>query len=73
MKKHEFICEICEILEIENDGVDFDTFISLDSLSTLSMISFLDDKFQKKSTASDLGNVRRVADIVKLIGEERIA
>lgn len=68
MKKHEFINEIRELLELNSENVDFETRINLDSLAILSIIAFLDDKFQRKASASDLLKVSTIGDIAGMAG-----
>ena len=72
MNKDEFINEIKELLELNSENLDFGTRIALDSLAILSIIAFLDDKFQRKSSASELVKVATIRDIAVIAGMENI-
>ncbi len=72
MNKDEFINEIKELLELNSENLDFGTRIDLDSLAILSIIAFLDDKFQRKSSASELVKVSTIGDIAVIAGMENI-
>jgi acyl carrier protein len=72
MKKHEFLTEISELLELNPENVEFGTRINLDSLAILSIIAFLDDKFQRKASASDLIKISTIGDIAAIVGVANI-
>jgi acyl carrier protein len=72
MKKHEFLTEISELLELNPENVEFGTRINLDSLAILSIIAFLDDKFQRKASASDLLKISTIGDIAAIVGVANI-
>ena len=68
MTKNIFLDSISELLELNRENVDFGTQINLDSLAILSIIAFLDDKFQRKASASDLLKISTIEDIARMVG-----
>jgi acyl carrier protein len=72
MKKHEFINEISELLGLNPENVEFGTRINLDSLAILLIIAFLDEKFQRKASSSDLLKISTIGDIAEMAGVANI-
>ncbi len=72
MKKHEFINEVSELLGLDQETVEFGTRINLDSLAILLIITFLDEKFQRKASSSDLLKISTIGDIAEMAGVANI-
>lgn len=72
MKKSAFLSELKNALMIEAEVIDETTQVHLTSLSTLSVIAFIDEYFNKQVNASDLRNIKNIADLIVLIGPENI-
>ena len=73
MNRDEFLTNIVDILQIEDEeNLSFETnLIDLeewDSISVISTVAFLDSKFGKKVTVTDLQDAKTIEDIAKLAG-----
>jgi acyl carrier protein len=72
MKKSEFIDLFVEELEIEDIQITVDTELKSlaewDSLAVLSVIAIASDNFNCKITAQQLKDVKKISDIIELIG-----
>ena len=71
MEREKFYYELKEVLGAKND-INEETYLNLTSLTTLGLIVFLDENFGKQISSSDLKKAEKVADLILLIGLDRI-
>ncbi|MGA1977592.1 MAG: hypothetical protein ABSG89_07020 [Bacteroidales bacterium] len=71
MERNIFFERLSEIFEHDSE-LDEETSLNLTSLTTLSIIVFIDENFNKRIKASELKNITKVKDIIRLIGEDNI-
>ncbi|MBQ9788405.1 MAG: acyl carrier protein [Lentisphaeria bacterium] len=73
MQKKQFIADLTEMLEVD-DPISTDTDLralpEFDSLFIMGLVVYVDRHFSKKITGPQFSDIKTVADLIKLIGEE---
>lgn len=73
MKKEQFIADLAEMMEVD-DELTLDTDLSameeFDSLIVMGLVVYIDKNFSKKLTGAQFADIKTVADLVQLIGED---
>jgi acyl carrier protein len=70
MKKADFYTKLCDELELEEKTISEKTPFHLTSLRTLMLIAFVDENFNKRIKVVDLKEVKTIADLMNLIGNQ---
>ena len=70
MKKEHFFEEIKEILLLEVEDVNEKTDIEIDSMSSLLLIAFFDENFSKTISQEKIKEIKRIADLIEIAGED---
>lgn len=73
MKKEDFLLKLDKLLELDDGAIKGDELLndlpSWDSLSVLGFITLIDREFNAVLSTTDIGNAKKVDDIIVLLGD----
>jgi acyl carrier protein len=76
MKLNEFLEELTEIFEVDftvNLDTSLENMAEYDSLAIMSLIAFFYEHFEIEVSGEQLVGVKRVSDLIILIGDDKLS